>query len=112
MKHPIALSLLVTGLVFSAQAVEISIGIGGQPPSPRTEVIYAAPSQEYVWMPGHWIRTERSWVWYPGYWEYPPRANVEWTSGRWAQTHGTWAWSEGSWTDRNSRSGHRGHGSH
>lgn len=42
------------------------------PPSPRAQVIPAAPSVGAVWVDGEWVPLDGSWSWQPGGWVTPP----------------------------------------
>jgi hypothetical protein len=74
-----------------------SVIISDDPPAPRPEVVYEAPSRDHVWIPGHWMRQGRTWEWYPGYWEYPPQRGASWIPGKWERSGHGWYWVEGHW---------------
>ena len=47
------------------------------------EVIEQQPSQQHVWLAGHWRWQEGRYAWIAGRWDLPPRANVVWVEPRW-----------------------------
>ncbi len=54
----------------------------GPPPPPQREVIIAAPSPAYVWVPGYWNWQNR-WIWMPGQWVMPPKPGFRWIGHQW-----------------------------
>jgi hypothetical protein len=86
-----------TRIVYEEPPPTAAVIIKEAPPAPRVEKIYAAPSQESVWISGHWKRKGNTWDWYPGYWEAPPRRGLAWVPGHWAEHRGGWYWVEGHW---------------
>lgn len=68
------------------------------PPSPREEIIGAAPSPAHVWIPGHW-KWEGGWVWIPGHWRAAPHPGAAWVPGHWKERYGGWVWVPGRWRE-------------
>lgn len=67
------------------------------PPPPQAEVIIAAPSPAYAWLPGYWNWQNR-WVWIPGRWALPPRPGMVWEGHRWIMHPGNrWQMHHGGW---------------
>jgi hypothetical protein len=66
-------------------------------PPPQQEIITAAPSPSYVWVPGQWGRTADSWSWQSGTWVQPPFSNAYWTPGYWRNSGGQYVWQGGHW---------------
>jgi hypothetical protein len=60
------------------------------PPSPRVEVITAAPAPHRYWVPGQWIWNGARYVWVAGHWVEPRVGEVL------VQTH--WYFDNGVWT--------------
>jgi len=56
-----------------------------------------APSPEHVWLAGHHTRMGGEWVWVNGRYALPPSDDVVWVPGHWvAHLHG-YAWIPGAW---------------
>ena len=70
-----------------------------QPPPPAVyqEVIYPAPSPDYVWIGGCWTWYGGRWCWSRGHWAYPPHHGAYWYGGRWEQRSGSHVWIGGYW---------------
>jgi len=66
-------------------------------PPPQQEVITAAPSPSYVWVPGQWGRTADNWSWQSGQWVQPPFSNAYWAPGYWKNSGGQYLWQGGHW---------------
>ena len=54
------------------------------PPAPLPEKIPDPPSDEYVWIPGHWIWRGQYYLWRPGRWAIPPRPGAKWVPDKWS----------------------------
>lgn len=54
--------------VVERQVVEKQVLVQPPAPAPRVEVIPAAPSVGYTWVPGFWQWNGRDYNWIPGYW--------------------------------------------
>ena len=67
------------------------------PPPPRTEVIYAAPGPDYIWIGGYWGWRGGRHVWVAGHYERPPRGRHHWVAPRWERRGGTHIFIEGRW---------------
>jgi len=66
------------------------------PPPPQAESGSIAPSQNAVWIDGHWA-WEGRWVWMRGHWEMRPHPGAVWVPGRWVVHNGGNVWIEGRW---------------
>jgi hypothetical protein len=55
------------------------------------------PSNDYVWMSGHWNSEGGQWKWVAGHWDLPPNRNAVWVAGHWVQGSSGWAWMNGAW---------------
>jgi hypothetical protein len=70
-------------------------------PPRQQEIIAAAPSPQYVWIPGQWERTPASWSWTVGKWVQPPFSNAYWVSGYWKYHGGKYVWQPAHWAAAN-----------
>ena len=61
-----AVLLGLSGVVSTANAVSVSIGIGDRPYYVHGPCYYYGPVR-YVWIPGHWVRHHHHYVWIHGY---------------------------------------------
>jgi len=68
-----------------------------EPPAPRTEVIVAAPSPEYVWTDGEWVWSGGTWMWVGGRWIMPPHPHAIWIGARWERGPHGWHRMGGHW---------------
>jgi hypothetical protein len=67
------------------------------PPPPRQEVAVYRPG--FVWVQGHWARSNTGWRWRPGYYERE-RPNQVYVHGRWERRGNSYIWIEGRWRGR------------
>ena len=74
-----------------------SVVVVREPPRDRVEVIAASPGPSYVWVRGFWRWQRQEYVWVPGRWVRPERGFHKWESGHWRHRHGGWYWVEGHW---------------
>ena len=44
------------------------------PPAPPYEVRPVSPSNDDIWIEGHWIHRDGRWEWFGGHWEALPQA--------------------------------------
>jgi YXWGXW repeat-containing protein len=65
------------------------------PKSLETGPTSSAPSDQYVWVSGAWMWTDR-WMWRPGYWMIADPDWV-WAPAYWAWTPGGWVFVDGYW---------------
>ena len=86
----IALPVLST----PALADHVSVGISLTPPADRVEVMGAMPHPGWVFIKGHWRRSDGQWVWVAGRWAGPPHAGAVWIRGHYNR-RGEWV--EGHW---------------
>ena len=59
------------------------------PPPPLQETIPDQPSDEYVWIPGHWLWQNGYYRWLPGHWVIPPRPGAKWVPDKWSPGYTT-----------------------
>ncbi|MEY4941635.1 MAG: hypothetical protein RIQ93_3370, partial [Verrucomicrobiota bacterium] len=57
------------------------------------------PSNQHVWVPGHWRWNEGAYVWESGRWEIPPTAGVSWVSPQWQKESNGYVLREGYWSE-------------
>lgn len=98
-----ALSLVATmgGCMFpgghSGAPVVSVMFVTRDPPPERVEVVSARPSEESVWIAGHWTARGNSYVWTKGRWERPEAGMTTWESGKWVHEQRGWYYTEGRW---------------
>ena len=65
------------------------------PPAPRAE--RAPPHRDgFVWAPGHWEWSGRSYAWVGGTW-IAERRGAHWIADSWAQSGDHWQYAPGHW---------------
>ncbi|MBA4138340.1 MAG: hypothetical protein C0518_13590 [Opitutus sp.] len=82
-----------------AQRVE-TVAAPPMPPPPArvNEVVYAAPSSDAIWVPGHWrYRGRYGYAWVPGHWEIPPPQARSYIAGHWERHGNRSVWIESYW---------------
>jgi hypothetical protein len=67
------------------------------PPPPPSEVAYAQPSPDAVWVPGYWFFDGYSYVWASGCWQVPPPYHYAYVSPHWAYRGGGYVFVRGYW---------------
>jgi hypothetical protein len=67
------------------------------PPPDRVEKVSVRPSDDAVWIGGHWSGRGNSYVWTPGRWQRPEAGAKEWESGKWVREQRGWYYVEGHW---------------
>ena len=50
-------------------------------PAKKADFMSPRPGVDYVWVPGHWDRSEGEWRWQVGRWLVPPFASAYWVRG-------------------------------
>lgn len=69
-----------------------------KPLAPATnDVPDERPSEQHVWIPGHWRWQEGAYVWIIGQWEVPPVPNASWVSPQWETQGSGYVLREGYW---------------
>lgn len=68
-----------------------------EPPVERVEVVSARPSEESVWIGGHWTGRGNSYAWTAGRWQRPESGKKEWENGKWEHEQRGWYYTEGYW---------------
>jgi hypothetical protein len=66
------------------------------PPSPRVEVVGAAPSPGYVWIGGYWNWVGGRHEWVEGHWA-SPRPGHHWVAHQWVRQGDGWRMRPGHW---------------
>ncbi len=69
------------------------------PPKARFERRTVAPSDQYVWVDGHWEYRNDDWRWVAGSWQLRPNEKTQWIPGQWVREGGGWNWVPGYWSD-------------
>ncbi len=99
----------VAVLVFSAAGGLAAQGIGNAPtvaPAPMVDQPLAPvandtpderPSDQHVWVPGHWRWSEGAYVWESGRWTVPPAAGAIWQGPEWQRQTNGYVLKEGNW---------------
>lgn len=105
----VVLSSGVAVLVFSAAGSLAAQGIGNAPtvaPAPMVDQPLAPvandtpderPSDQHVWVPGHWRWHEGAYVWETGRWTVPPAAGAIWQGPEWQRQANGYVLKEGNW---------------
>ena len=68
-----------------------------EPPADRVEVISVRPSEESVWIGGHWSARGNNYAWTPGHWQRPDAGMKDWENGKWVHEQRGWYYTEGHW---------------
>ena len=68
-----------------------------EPPPERVEVITVRPSEESVWIGGHWTGRGNNYAWVSGRWQRPESGKKEWENGKWEHEQRGWYYTEGHW---------------
>lgn len=66
-------------------------------PEPRVERRSIRPSDEHIWIDGHYVREGNHWDWVSGRWERRPRHDAVWFPGHHEQREHGYVWIEGRW---------------
>jgi hypothetical protein len=66
-------------------------------PEPRVEIHTARPSEEHIWIDGHWVRVGNHWDWVGGHWDRRPRGEAVWIPGHHERREHGYVWIEGRW---------------
>ena len=98
-----AASAFGTGCVVHERVVEEptneDVVVEREPPAEQVETQPAAPSNDHVWIKGHWRWNGHDWVWAPGHWE-ARRAGYEYVPGHWEHRTKGYVWIGGHWRRR------------
>lgn len=67
-----------------------------EPPPERVEIITAAPSDDHVWVQGHWVwaANRHNYEWSPGHWQRLEMGE-RWVPGHWVREQRGWYFVEG-----------------
>ncbi len=71
--------------------------VSRQPPQERVEVVPERPSQDVVWVGGHWAPNGNDYAWQQGRWERPESGKKEWVKGKWEHEDRGWHYTDGHW---------------
>ena len=99
-KRGLVAPLVLWGLVTIAGCASHAHGyvyVGTAPPRPVVEVAAVSPGDGYVWIPGYYRWSGRSYFWVHGRWEHAPRGRRAWVPGRWHSGRHGWYWVSGYW---------------
>ena len=91
--------VILTLLALAVPAGAQSFGVPPVPPPRRETIPPRAPSDAYVWQPGHWewdMANER-YTWHTGRHIVRRPGTRSFLAGRWVQTAGTWVWRKARW---------------
>jgi hypothetical protein len=76
----------------------LSVGfIVREPPPVRVEVVTDRPSEEHIWIKGHWASNGNDYAWVPGRWVKLEGGHKEWVEGRWEHEDRGWHYIDGHW---------------
>jgi len=67
------------------------------PPALLVESQVAAPGQDFMWIPGEWLRPGGGWQWDEGGWILTPAPNAVWVPTRWEYGTNGWRCVPGRW---------------
>ena len=70
--------------------------VAREPPPDRAEDVGTPPSNEHIWVRGHWAWAGGDYVWRGGHWEVR-RVGHEWVHGHWTRRGRGHVWVEGHW---------------
>lgn len=93
---PPPVQVVTTQVQTSTNGPTQTVIVTQQPPAPLVEVIPAAPSPFYAWVPGYWS-WNGTWVWIGGSWAHRPHPGAVWVGGNWAHRGRGFVWFGGRW---------------
>lgn len=67
------------------------------PPAKRAEIPPSPPSDDLLWLVGHWSWDGAKYAWSPGHYIQRPTPTANWRPGYWDQELSGWLWTEGHW---------------
>src|SRR5580658_457518 len=67
------------------------------PPPPPSEVVYAQPSPDALWVPGYYAWNGNSYFWISGHWEIPPPGYHRFVAAHWAYHNGDYVYIRAYW---------------
>jgi len=67
------------------------------PPPPRHEMRTPPPSDQHIWIEGHWAARNNRQEWLGGHWALPPGPGYGWEPARWDRDGDHYAFREGHW---------------
>lgn len=90
---------VLAAIIGGAQLITACSGyvVATGPPPYVEEVIFAAPSSQYVWMPGYYAYNDGGYVFINGSYRIPPRGKTAYTQGIWRNTPKGYKRSRGYW---------------
>jgi WXXGXW repeat (2 copies) len=92
---PLALCLTIGAMAAPIVAsAEVAITTSLSPPPPRIEKV--EPREGFVWAPGYWEWSHRSYHWVTGSYIFERRRH-HWVAGQWKQEGGQWHYLRGRW---------------
>lgn len=89
----------LVGIIGGAQLLTACSGyiVATGPPPYVAEVIFAAPSSQYVWMPGYYEYNNGGYVFINGSYRIPPRGKKSYSQGQWQNTPKGYKRGRGHW---------------
>jgi len=92
---PLALCLAIAAIAAPIVAsAEVAITTNVSPPPPRVERV--RPRDGFVWAPGYWEWSHRSYHWVTGSYIFE-RRRQRWVADQWKQEGGHWHYLRGRW---------------
>jgi hypothetical protein len=94
-KYILALVAIILGVQFFTACSGYFVATA--PPPYPVEVIVAAPSPQYVWVPGYYSYSGSTYVFIQGSYQIPPRGRTTYITGQWKQTPKGYKRGRGHW---------------
>jgi len=98
-----AVSVVVNGCVCVVHQYDARrpapVYVAGPPPPAKAETKPPAPSDNQVWVGGHWDwnQVEEEWEWADGSWQTPPDDGSTWEEPSYEDNEGDWVFTPGYW---------------
>ena len=94
-RNPLALAILVSAQIMVPPGSGAEIDSDVAPPPPRIE--HAPPPRDgYVWAPGHWAWSGKSYNWVGGSWVVQ-RRHMHWVADQWERVGEKWRFMPAHW---------------
>ena len=94
-RNPWALAILVSAQIMVPPGLGAEIDSDVAPPPPRIE--HAPPPRDgYVWGPGHWAWSGKSYNWVGGSWVVQ-RRHMHWVADQWERVGEKWHFMPAHW---------------
>ena len=95
LKYLVAVLALIAGSLLLTACTGYVVASG--PPLPPGEIIVAAPSPSYMWVPGYYEYTGGTYIWIQGSYQMPPRGRTKYVQGEWVKTPKGYKHRKGHW---------------